>query len=210
MIARTLPLALAVPVLLTACPAVLSDDFRLLSGDDAGDSMGGGSSGSSSSSTSSGGSSSSGASSGVGSRDGGSSDSSSSSSGSGSSSSWTGNGACTTNTACGEGCENCTTKGATCNAHSNGVGQTFYDCNPLGTYNQTQATKACAALTGNASQCAVMISFRCQLGLFGNLLEVCSTGSAGCYCWQWSVTPGSVASPSSSCPVCAGTSPTWN
>src|SRR6185295_1610732 len=41
--------------------------------------------------------------------------------------------------------------GASCQiSHSNGVGQTFYDCSPPGTYNQARATEACTAFTGSA------------------------------------------------------------
>jgi hypothetical protein len=122
-------------------------------------------------------------------------------------------GACgTIDTACGPSCQNCTTSGQSCHGHSNGVGQTFYDCNPLGTYSQTQAMKACEALTGSASACTTMSAFRCQLAGFSTLTVVCSSGSAGCYCWQWSVSPGSVAAPPSfgGCQTCPSSSPTWN
>jgi len=37
--------------------------------------------------------------------------------------------------------------------HSNGVGEKWTDCVPIGTYNQAQATKACTAYTGDPSKC---------------------------------------------------------
>src|SRR5271155_3117350 len=44
--------------------------------------------------------------------------------------------------------------------HSNGVGQTWTDCVPLGTYNETQAMKACAAVyDGDAGTCIPMSSW---------------------------------------------------
>jgi hypothetical protein len=63
--------------------------------------------------------------------------------------------------------------------HSNGVGQSFYDCVAAGTHNQTQATEACAAFTGDASQCH---SMSCGSGS-----AVCSDGSGdACDCWIYS------------------------
>lgn len=39
--------------------------------------------------------------------------------------------------------------------HDNGVGQTWQDCVPLGTYNQAQALKACVTKTGDARRCNI-------------------------------------------------------
>ncbi len=39
--------------------------------------------------------------------------------------------------------------------HSNGLGGTYLDCAPLGTYDVTTATEACASWTGNATSCFV-------------------------------------------------------
>jgi len=80
------------------------------------------------------------------------------------------------------GCEckgtGCCANGACQTAHDDGVGQTFYDCVATGTYDQTQATEACAAFTGDASQCHV--STTCASGA----TAVCSAGSAtACDCW---------------------------
>lgn len=38
--------------------------------------------------------------------------------------------------------------------HDNGVGQRWVDCVPLGTYNETEARKACVAFTGDPRQCS--------------------------------------------------------
>jgi hypothetical protein len=52
--------------------------------------------------------------------------------------------------------------------HSNGIGQTYLDCAPLGTYNVTTATEACAAWAatwgGSASSCS---SASCGVGSEG-------------------------------------------
>jgi hypothetical protein len=61
--------------------------------------------------------------------------------------------------------------------HDNGVGQSFLDCAPPDTWDQTEATAACAAFTGDATQCHAM-------GCGGNNQAVCSDGSAAaCDCW---------------------------
>jgi hypothetical protein len=52
-------------------------------------------------------------------------------------------------------CQGTACCGASCQTqHSNGVGQSWYDCFALSTYNVTTATSACAAFTGNAAACA--------------------------------------------------------
>jgi len=38
-------------------------------------------------------------------------------------------------------------------AHSNGLGQNFYDCSSLGTYTQASAIEACAAFSGSSASC---------------------------------------------------------
>lgn len=44
--------------------------------------------------------------------------------------------------------------GCTPVTHDNGIGQTWIDCAPLGTYDENQAMKACAAHTGDSRKCA--------------------------------------------------------
>jgi hypothetical protein len=86
------------------------------------------------------------------------------------------------------------------------TGQYFYDCTALGTINSAQATKACAAVTGNASACS-------PGSCTPQHLVVCSFDGVGdCVCWEYS---GSNAgrmykSNNSNC-FCPGSSaPTWN
>jgi hypothetical protein len=100
---------------------------------------------------------------------------------------------CTGTGCCGSSCQT---------AHSNGVGQTFYDCQALGTYNQTQAMAACVAFTHDATQCAV---YGCT-GNAGSL--VCTPGAApNCTCWKFA--PGNSGvngkvSTTCTCPISAG------
>lgn len=49
--------------------------------------------------------------------------------------------------------------------HSNGIGQTWQDCVALGTFNESQAMKACVAYTGNAQQCYVSTGCGVPLGV---------------------------------------------
>jgi len=89
---------------------------------------------------------------------------------------------CDGNTANGCACAgNGCCAGGTCQtAHTNGVGQTFYDCVAQGTLDATQATEACAAFTGSAGQCG---SLTCA----GT--AICSEGSGqACDCWIYSGT----------------------
>jgi hypothetical protein len=93
-------------------------------------------------------------------------------------------------------------------AHTNGLGQMFYDCAPLNTLNQTQAFEACAAFSGNAGACMFNPGFSCM----GDV--VCSKGSSTCACWVYDGNrPGRVCSstPDGGC-CCPGASspPAWN
>jgi hypothetical protein len=101
----------------------------------------------------------------------------------------------------GDGCcgSSCQTK------HSNGIGQNYYDCNPLGTYTEGAAMAACVASTGTPAQCALYVC----VGNDGSL--VCSLG-AGCTCWKYD--PGKSGingriSTSCLCPISAS-DPSWN
>ena len=68
-------------------------------------------------------------------------------------------------------------------AHNNGVGQTFYDCNALGTYTESTAIEAAQAYTGNGADTYEVI---CP-GL-GNLpgVEGDLPGASGGYVWYYS------------------------
>src|SRR5262249_54745687 len=110
------------------------------------------------------------------------------------------------------GCEcagsGCCASGACQTLHDNGVGQQFDDCVAGGTYDQTQATEACAAFTGDASQCHV--STTCASGVSA----VCSDGSSSaCNCWVFGGSGvGKVKTNSQGNCNCSvhGNSPSWN
>jgi hypothetical protein len=111
---------------------------------------------------------------------------------------------CPTPGCCGTGCQT---------AHSNGVGQSYYDCNTLGAYNQTQALGACTAFTRSSGQCTASTSGLC-LNLSGLMAQaVCSSGAASCYCWQYNgPNPGRVQAVGGNCGAVCGsnTDPSWN
>jgi hypothetical protein len=92
---------------------------------------------------------------------------------------------CDANTSNGCGCKGngcCSgSSGSTCQtSHFNGIGQTFYDCAAQNTLDATQATEACVAYTGSASQCG---SVTCPG------VAICSEGSSmGCNCWMYTGT----------------------
>ena len=119
---------------------------------------------------------------------------------------------CATPVCCGTGC------GTT---HSNGVGQSFYDCNAQGSHNQAQAQAACTAYTGNAGACTPSTVSCCSGLKIGNLClgttttgsSVCGSTGGNCNCWQYSgPNAGKVESEGSSCNAsCGGNGdPSWN
>jgi hypothetical protein len=101
--------------------------------------------------------------------------------------------------------------------HSDGLGDSFYDCVALGTYDATQAGKAAAAWDANGSIGNAMnysdnfgvVSYRCNH----------STAKSMCACWTWGGS-GNYAGPgraiafgpkSTSCNIPLGNMyPTWN
>jgi hypothetical protein len=111
-----------------------------------------------------------------------------------------------------DGCEcagNGCCAGACQTAHSNGAGQSFYDCVALGTYNVTQATAACNAwLLGDAGTCS-------SIGCTANAgTAVCVNSGGTCKCWKYdpgtSGSNGTVSTSTSSC-ICPNAShPAWN
>jgi hypothetical protein len=83
---------------------------------------------------------------------------------------------CATPSCCGTGCQT---------THSDGVGQTFYDCNDAGAPTQAGALAACAAYTGDPSACSG--GWTCN---GSNTVSVCydlpDAGGCGNYCWNYS------------------------
>jgi hypothetical protein len=107
-----------------------------------------------------------------------------------------------------DGCE-CATPGCCgtiCQtAHNNGVGQTFFDCQSLGTYNLTQAMEACTAFTNNANQCH---DLNC-VGTGDSV--VCNNGASSCHCWAYSGSAsGRVSAASANCNCPAANDLTWD
>ena len=83
------------------------------------------------------------------------------------------------------------TSGSCQPAHSDGVGETYYDCAPLATYNNTEALAACTAFaTAHGGSMADCESTDCPAtkGSPEDFI-VCSDGIAGsgipCYCWGY-------------------------
>ncbi len=108
------------------------------------------------------------------------------------------------------GCE-CPTPvccGAACATdHTNGVGQSFYDCVAKVTYDQPQGLKACTAYTGNQFACTLA---NCSNDA-GDML-VCGTINNSCVCWDYmGASVGHVyKSGSASCFCPSANDPTWN
>ena len=96
---------------------------------------------------------------------------------------------CSSPGCCGTGCQT---------THSDGLGQSFYDCNATGSRNQAQAQEACTAYTGNASACTPSIDLlrhpdREPLHRHERPSRCAATAGGKCYCWQYSgQNPGKV------------------
>jgi hypothetical protein len=88
--------------------------------------------------------------------------------------------------------------------HLNGLGQTYTDCTPLGTYNADEAAKACAA--ADAGACAE------NTILCANAPMECTSGNP-CLCWTYGGTTAGRARTSGAAAICqcplAG-DPFWN
>jgi hypothetical protein len=76
----------------------------------------------------------------------------------------------------------CCDGGACQPQHSDGFGDTFYDCTPLGQYTSTLALEACTAYTGNAHECA---SFPCRNPGMGPIICSSQALSKDCLCWSF-------------------------
>jgi hypothetical protein len=116
-----------------------------------------------------------------------------------------------------DGCE-CITPGccgAKCQStHSNGVGQSFYDCGALGTHNAASATEACEAFAG-AGACKG--STVCCNGLLGLCVavgttdeSVCGTAGGVSHCWQYSGTNAGTVQAGTTATCGAASDPTWD
>jgi len=97
--------------------------------------------------------------------------------------------------------------GACQTQHSNGIGGTFFDCNPADTYTAATALEACTAFTGDVTKCS---SLTCH-GSGGGAV-ICSQGASVCDCWQYQGTlTGHVDVNSTTTCYCAiASDPTWN
>jgi hypothetical protein len=93
-----------------------------------------------------------------------------------------------------------------CTTHNNGVGENYYDCNPLYTasnpWTEAAAIEACTALSGEAAKCT---GYKC-----GNSLSICSSGSVVCDCWEYSGPLAGHVNASGNCDCVVSTDPTWD
>jgi hypothetical protein len=108
----------------------------------------------------------------------------------------------------------CSCGAAPCTVHSDGVGQTFEDCAPKGTHDETQALAACTAFTGKSGSCMIQ---SCPgggggPGKFPPGQAACSTGASVCDCWTFAgAEVGLVQSMTSrKCDPCADGGTPWN
>jgi hypothetical protein len=83
---------------------------------------------------------------------------------------------CATPSCCGSACAT---------THKNGIGQSYFDCIDAGTYDQTQAAKACTAYTNNQFACSAASCIGSDGGATGDLV-ICGNPDGGtCACWNY-------------------------
>jgi hypothetical protein len=88
--------------------------------------------------------------------------------------------------------------------HANGVGQTWTDCAPLGTYNETEAMQACMADSDAGGGC-YFVTRPCNND--GIESAVCSAPSLATFCWTYAGMFTGYAAPAPGCPTSAD--PMW-
>ncbi|MHB1845846.1 MAG: hypothetical protein ACYCWW_13550 [Deltaproteobacteria bacterium] len=123
---------------------------------------------------------------------------------------------------CDAGTSNCNGSGCSCATpaccgtacqvtHQNGLGEPFYDCTALGTYNQTQASEALKAWPTSVG--ATVFTTECNRSSTNPNYGVCAQTSSQCACWYYQGSlVGTVTFDSSAKNVVCPTSgdPTWN
>jgi hypothetical protein len=84
---------------------------------------------------------------------------------------------CTTPACCGTSCQT---------THDDGVGQSYYDCNPQGTYGEQTAHEACAAfaMSMNGDPTACSGGWTCNMSTTQS--ECYAPGGVGALCWNYS------------------------
>lgn len=94
-----------------------------------------------------------------------------------------------------------------CTTHSNGLGQTYSDCNPLYSANnpwtETAALEACDAFTSDPAKCTT--GWKCNGGL-----SVCSSGQAVCDCWEYSGSNAGHVNAGGNCDCVQSSDPSWD
>jgi hypothetical protein len=94
-----------------------------------------------------------------------------------------------------------------CTTHSDGLGQTYSDCNPLYSANnpwtETAALEACDAFTGDPAKCTT--GWKCSGGL-----SVCSSGQAVCDCWEYSGSNAGHVNAAGNCDCVQSSDPSWD
>ena len=119
-----------------------------------------------------------------------------------------------------DGCE-CKTPGC-CGSqcqqtHSNGIGESFFDCDKPGTIDAAHAKEACEAYAGpgqcsnSALCCAVGLGGICLLG--STAMSECGSVQGQCFCWQYAGPfPGTVQAVKGKCTAACGASSDtpWN
>ncbi len=94
-----------------------------------------------------------------------------------------------------------------CTTHTDGLGQTYTDCNPLysptNPWTETAALEACDAFTGNSTACTT--GWKCMGGS-----SVCSSGQKVCDCWAYSGASAGHVNAAGNCDCVQSSNPGWN
>jgi hypothetical protein len=111
---------------------------------------------------------------------------------------------CPTPGCCGTGCDT---------THVNGLGEDYYDCNPLDTYEETTAMEACVAYAASQGQSATWCQDGWGCTAIPSITEVCHLNAANgttCSGDCWVYTGTSEIGWVTTCANCETEAATWN
>jgi hypothetical protein len=109
---------------------------------------------------------------------------------------------CATPSCCGTSCQT---------THGDGLGQSFYDCNPLGTFSSVTALEACQAYAASIGGAASNCSDGWECNNVPPAVVCYVVGSTNCsYCWGYTAGTDAGWLESCTCPEASSKLGTWN
>jgi hypothetical protein len=99
---------------------------------------------------------------------------------------------------CGTGCQT---------QHTNGIGQSFFDCAASATHDATEALAACVAKTGDPNLCT---NFSCSSTTSVYCDSTCVKNCSPCNCWEYGTGSANAGHVNTACNCASPSDPAWN